>query len=545
MIRIFLKQRFSSLFIVLKYILGYFRYLDVKLSALNNKINHQISKSNDNSPVLYATALGGEIGALRFEALLGLSQQGFWGNRPLEFLLCKRGMSACQMFKYNSIGNDINWIINEKNKKLKKLMCLDCFNHGFSSLSKIGKVNVIEPSKKGGYYSNKIDISLYNISELQDIVIESIPFGEQAMAGALRYFCIGNLENTSEHYEVLKLFFQSALDYADYLHELLERKCFSRIVCHHGVYIPHGITVAIAKKFKIPVTVWNLSYRKGTFMLSEGDTYHRTMLTNQEWQNIKFTKKEENEIINYLKTRVSGSNDWLSFQKRDNFIKDISHLYKKKYDGTITLLTNVIWDAQLHFRENIFKNMMEWIFETIEWAQKNQNYLILIRVHPAENRGVLPSRQCVIPEIKKKYNNIPENIVLLDSEHKISSYDCSTFTDITVIYGTKMGVEISSIGKPVIVVGDAWVRNKGFTYDPKSKNEYFDLLKNSNKLKMSNKQKFQALKYAYWFFFINCIDVSSLLYTGKYPPYRLSPTKNIFSYKNDIGLKKIFKKFIH
>jgi hypothetical protein len=188
--------------------------------------------------------------------------------------------------------------------------------------------------------------------------------------------------------------------------------------------------------------------------------------------------------------------------------------------------------------------MLEWIFDTIEWAKKNENYLILIRVHPAEKRGVLPSRQCVVPEIKKRYHKIPDNILLIDSEDMITSYDCSLFTNITVIYGTKMGVEISSIGKPVIVVGDAWVRNKGFTYDPKSKNEYFDILKKANKLKMSEKKKFQALKYAYWFFFVNCIDVQSLSYTGKYPPFKLSIKKTIDDYSIDKGLKKMFTKFI-
>ena len=513
MIRIFLKRKFSNLFVLLKYILGYLRYTDVKFSAKKNKKYLKINFENKKSSILYATALGGEIGALRFEALLGLSQQAFLEDRQVEFLLCKKVMSACQMFKYNSIGNDINWIINEKNKNIKNLMCSDCFNHGFSSLSKIGKVNVMQPRGNVGYYSKKIDYNLYSINELQNVVIDDIPFGEQARAGALRYYCVGTLENSSEHYDVLKLFFQSALDYADSLYELLEQKSFSRIICHHGVYIPHGITVAIAKKFNIPVSVWNLSYRKGTFMMSEGDTYHRTMLENKEWQNIEYSKKEEDKIKKYLKTRVSGSNDWLSFQKKDNYVKDISHLYKKKYVATITLLTNVIWDAQLHFRENIFKNMLEWIFDTIDWAKKNENYLILIRVHPAEKRGVLPSRQCVVPEIKKRYHKIPDNILLIDSEDMITSYDCSLFTNITVIYGTKMGVEISSIGKPVIVVGDAWVRNKGFTYDPKSKNEYFDILKKANKLKMSEKKKFQALKYAYWFFFVNCIDVQSLSYT--------------------------------
>ena len=34
---------------------------------------------------------------------------------------------------------------------------------------------------------------------------------------------------------------------------------------------------------------------------------------------------------------------------------------------TILLLTNVIWDAQLHYPANAFPNMIVWLIETIRY----------------------------------------------------------------------------------------------------------------------------------------------------------------------------------
>ena len=45
-----------------------------------------------------------------------------------------------------------------------------------------------------------------------------------------------------------------------------------------------------------------------------------------------------------------------------------------------------------------------------------------------------------------------------------------------IIYATKMGVELTALGIPVIVAGEAWVRNKGLTQDATSKAHYFELL---------------------------------------------------------------------
>jgi hypothetical protein len=85
-----------------------------------------------------------------------------------------------------------------------------------------------------------------------------------------------------------------------------------------------------------------------------------------------------------------------------------------------------------------------------------------------------------------------------------------------------MGVELTSVGLPVIVAGEAWIRNKGLTHDASSPEEYVALL---DRLpfagRLSDKQLTRARRYAYHFFFNRMIPLSFIAPKAGYPIYRL------------------------
>ena len=41
----------------------------------------------------------------------------------------------------------------------------------------------------------------------------------------------------------------------------------------------------------------------------------------------------------------------------------------------------------------------------------------------------------------------------------MSTYALMSLCNTAIIYGTKMGVELTSVGMPVVVAGEAWIRN--------------------------------------------------------------------------------------
>ena len=189
---------------------------------------------------------------------------------------------------------------------------------------------------------------------------------------------------------------------------------------------------------------------------------------------------------------------------------------------TIGMLTNVMWDAQLHYPANAFPNMLEWALQTIQYFANRPELQIVIRVHPAELTGFLPSRQPILAEIRRAFPVLPPNVFLIPPESRISTYAVMLQCNAVIIYGTKTGVELTSIGLPTIVAGEAWIRNKGITLDAASPAEYFELL---NQLPFPERMDEITIRrariYAYHWFYrrmipIRCIEAARFLV-----PYRI------------------------
>jgi len=93
-----------------------------------------------------------------------------------------------------------------------------------------------------------------------------------------------------------------------------------------------------------------------------------------------------------------------------------------------------------------------------------------------------------------------------------------------IIYGTKTGVELTSMGIPVIVAGEAWIRNKGLTVDVSNESEYRKILDKTplEDFRLSNEIVHEAKKYAYHFFFRRMIPVSVIEPSEGKVPFRVA-----------------------
>ena len=500
----------------------FFAYRKMSKFLYNNKteIKALISKKKTGQNILLSTSLGSELVAWRLESILApaLLQR----DNHIEFALCNGLLPVCEACTYDRYKDQMF-----SSSDSFKHTCNDRFLEASSPLIEAGFV--VNDFSSGLAEQDVLEIKELSrtiaIDKISVFMLGEVAVGEHALAGALRFFAKATLYGETKGEMILRLYFESALITAYAFKHILVKRKIDVVVLHHGIYVPQGIISSVARELGVRVVAWNIAYRKNRFIFSHDDTYHHTLIDEpvSKWENLAWPDGRDQELLGYLKSRWYGDDDWINFNQEnpDPSGKMIFHdLELDENKPCVAMLTNVLWDAQLHYPANAFENMLEWIFETVEYFSVRPDIQLVIRVHPAELSGRIKSRQLVTEEIKRKFPNLPANIRVISPAGNISSYDLVSVSNAALIYGTKMGVELSASGVPVIVAGEAWIRGKGVTLDAKTRVDYIGML---NKLPFAaplhKKIVSRAKRYAYHFFFRRMIPLQVVQQSSGWPPF--------------------------
>ena len=472
--------------------------------------------------VLMATAIGSYAHAVTLESALAAALT--FRGAEVHALLCDGSMTACAECEASLYPNLERFAQHGPSRDL----CRDCMWPAERVYRQLG----ITVHKYSDWLTAEDRTEARRIAEgvaIQDVrgfTFDGLALGEHAYAGALRFFATGSLDDEPQAVPIVRRYLESALLTAFATRRLLRSIQFTSTVVTHGIYVPWGIVSEVSRQENVHVATWNVAYRKRRFIFSHDDTYHHTLLTEPKahWENLQLTAAQETELMNYLRSRREGLFDWIVFHRPNRQEpEEIGRRVGLDRDKpVIGLLTNVSWDAQLHYPANAFPSMLEWLVQTCEYFATRPDLQLLIRVHPAEISGFPVSRQPILSELQRRIPRLAPNIHVVPPESGLSTYGLMSLCNAAIIYGTKMGVELSSVGIPVIVAGEAWVRNKGITCDASSREEYFSIL---DRLPFAEglgpAELARARRYAYHFFFNRMIPLPFIEPNAGFPVYRL------------------------
>ena len=443
----------------------------------------------------------------------------------VEFLLCDEALPACVACEVGYLPDDGP----TRFAAISRPFCRSCFAparrsyvplglrvHRFSEF--LSETDRAEAARKA---------EAVDPAAIQGFTTSGLGIREQAYAGALRFFARGDLDGHDPGARVQKQYVQAAFLTARMMQMLLERHHYDCVVFNHGIYVPQGIVGDVCRRSGLRVVNWNPAYKTGCFIFSHGDSYHHTMMSEPVtvWDGMEWDERKEFRLNEYLRKRQHGTEDWIWFNENPQSEVDstLNRMGVHPQLPLIGMLTSVMWDAALHYPSNAFTNQLEWVFSTIDYFGKRPDLQLLIRVHPAEIQGGLPSRQRLVDEIRARYSNLPSNVFIIRPESRLSTYALMDKCNAAIIYNTKTGIELAATGMPVIVAGEAWIRNKGFATDVSSPEDYVRVL---NRLpfaaRMSDEDTLRAKKYAYHFFFRRMIPLEFMEPTNGNPPFRIN-----------------------
>lgn len=414
-------------------------------------------------------------------------------NGSSEMVICDRLLPACDLPFVTTNGKLLCRACGSAAQEL-----CECFNLPFHLFSEFTNKKKIAEAEE---LADSIDFEDYFSFEYLGIDI-----GRQVYAAVLRYLLRGSVENDDFTRAISRKHMISAIIMADISKAVIEKLKPDCVVMHHGIYLTTGIFSEYARRQDVRVVIFTPAYRKNTFLFSHGETYHKTLQDEpaENWENLPFSDEDSRILDDYLNSRRWGSQDFISYypnplENRDRIVRELALDTSKKITG---LFTNLPWDGQVVFHDTAFNNMFEWIAETIEYFIKKPQQQLIVRIHPAEIKGAVETRQKLDPMIRNEFPRLPDNIKIISSNSNVSTYTLSDLVDVATVYTTKVGLEFSVKGIPVIVAGEAFYRNKGFTYDANSRSEYVSLLDRVAELKRNSPESIaRARRYAHYYFF--------------------------------------------
>ena len=280
------------------------------------------------------------------------------------------------------------------------------------------------------------------------------------------------------------------------------------VIVPNGSILEMGIVYRVARYLDIPVTTFEFGDRREHIWLAQNTEIMRHE-TDGLWKahgQEPLTEDNLKQLQDLFAAR-EDARTWQNFtrQWQDTPTEGGENVRKKlglDKRPIVLLATNVLGDSLTLGRQVFSRTMAEWIERTVKYFTERDDVQLVIRVHPGET---LTHGTSMVNVVDAALEELPEHIHLVKPDEKVNTYDLADITDLGLVYTTTVGLEMAMRGIPVVVAGQTHYRNRGFTKDPASWEEYFEtldtLLGDLKSARLTQKQVALSWRYAYLFFF--------------------------------------------
>ncbi len=179
------------------------------------------------------------------------------------------------------------------------------------------------------------------------------------------------------------------------------------------------------------------------------------------------------------------------YTNRASFNKDYGCAHNKK---NIFIMLHAFNDhPHSHFRWMIFKDYYDWFIQTFEFAKKNNKVNWIFKQHPSIK--YYTTKDVDLNKLFAQYSN---NIIYIDENNQIDTRSLIYCADLVVTCLGSAGFELPAMGAiPSITASDNHYAQLGFTLEPKTKKEYFEILNKADKIKKLTPQAQKRAQAAY------------------------------------------------
>lgn len=244
-------------------------------------------------------------------------------------------------------------------------------------------------------------------------------------------------------------------------------------------YYKWGIPYENARLLNVSWYSYMISERENTMFWSS-DT-NKILDSSPCWKSFKAANLYDSYpdlIEKAIEKRTKGQISHVKFAPKANQNSVRINEIVKRIDGRPALLFagNVLVDASVLVKSDAFDACFDMVAKTIEYFQNHPEYVCILKAHPAEKvvagSGTDVEKMYLKNVIASHNITLPENIIFIDCEEKVSSFDLYPLVKGMAAYTSSTTMEAGWLGLRTINALSSHYSCAEFVKIPKSSEEY-------------------------------------------------------------------------
>ncbi|MCS7248437.1 MAG: hypothetical protein NZ840_09370 [Anaerolineales bacterium] len=303
------------------------------------------------------------------------------------------------------------------------------------------------------------ELSVEELSEFQlssPRYEEPIPLGKLVLPSirwALR--CHHLPDNEPTRY-LLRQYLLSAYNVALHFETLLDREQPFACLIFNGILYPEATARWVALQKGVRVVTQEVGFQPLSAFFTDGEA---TAYPIPIPASFELNERQNQRLDAYLERRfqgkftMAGIRFWPEMQGLDE-----SFLQKAaQFRQIVPVFTNVVYDTSQVHANVAFRHMFHWLDHVLKIIRVHPETLFVIRAHPDEMRPgtAKQARESVRSWIEANAVNKLSNVIFVDSQEYLSSYELIQRSKFLMVYNSSIGLEATLLSVPVLCAGKA------------------------------------------------------------------------------------------
>ncbi len=324
-----------------------------------------------------------------------------------------------------------------------------------------------------------------SVAELEEVqfageelgIAEPIPLGNLVLPSlrwALRRYHLPDDEPTRY---LFRQYILSAYNVAKEFNELLQREQPQVCLIFNGIMYPEATARWVALQKGVRVVTQEVGFQPFSAFFTDGEA---TAYPIHIPKDFELNQRQNARLDAYLEKRFQGKFTMAGIQfwpQMQGLSADFNQR-AAQFNQIVPIFTNVIYDTSQVHANVLFHHMFHWLDHLLEIIRAHPETLFVLRAHPDEMRPgtAKQSRESVRDWVIANGVNKLFNVIFIDSQEYISSYELIQRSKFLMVYNSSIGLEAALMSVLVLCGGKARYTQYPTVLFPKSVEDFDELV---------------------------------------------------------------------